>query len=83
MDASSHWRDSSRQARFFFVDAIAAVPLLFVLMHIRLWTFMIALSVMVFFAILEKFKFTVPVFFRFTRSYLAGPTKAARPWWRE
>lgn len=78
-----HWRDSIRQARFFFVDAIAALPLLFVFLHIRGWTIMLALSVMIFFAILEKFKFTVPVFTRFVRSTLAGPTKYARPWWRE
>ncbi|MBT4963099.1 MAG: phosphoesterase [Francisellaceae bacterium] len=80
---NSHWRDSSRQARFFIVDALAAVPLLFVFLHIRLWTVMIALSIMVFFSILEKFQFTVPVFFRFVRSFLAGPVKASRPWWRE
>ena len=79
---NAHWRDSSRNPRFFMVDAMAAIPLLFVLLHIRWWTFLLALGFMVFFGILEKFNFTVPVFFRWLRAFIAGPLKTAYPWWR-
>ena len=48
-DTSSHWRDAARNPRFFFVDAYAAFPLILMLLHIRLWTFLVALSAMGFF----------------------------------
>lgn len=82
-DVDPHWRDSARTPRFFFVDALAALPLILVLLHIRLWTFMLALAVMAFFMILEHFKFTVPVFFFWLKATLAGPLRIASPWWRE
>ncbi len=80
---AAFWRDSARPPRFFMVDALAAMPLLLFLLHIRLWTLYLALGTMVFFAILERFNFTVPVFLRWTRSTLAGPIRVARPIWRE
>lgn len=82
-ESDAHWRDSARQARFFFVDAYAAFPILLMLLHIRVWTFLLAIGFMIFFAILERFKFTVPVFFRWLRNFMAGPIKIAKPWWRE
>lgn len=82
VDANTHWRDSARAARFFFVDARAAFPLLLFLMHMRLWTFILAIVTMVFFAILEKYNFTVVVFGRWLRSFMAGPNKSAHPWWK-
>lgn len=77
------WRDSARDARFFFVDANAAFPLVLFLLHIRWWTFLLAIVSILFFAILERFKFTVPIFFRWARSTIAGPIRVARPSWRE
>lgn len=79
----AHWRDAARSARFFFVDAIAAIPLVVMLLHIRLWTFILAVSALVFFAILEKFKFTIPIFFRWLRAFIAGPYRSTNPWWRD
>jgi intracellular multiplication protein IcmT len=78
---SSHWRDSARSARFFMVDARAAFPLFLFLMHIRVWTGLLVLISAVFFAIIEHYGFTVPVFLRWLRSFLAGSVKSARPWW--
>ena len=83
LDDSTHWRDSARSARFFVVDARAAFPLLLFLLHIRWWTFAIAVISIVFFAILEHYGFTVPVFLRTVRTFLAGPRKIAIPWWRQ
>lgn len=80
---AAFWRDSARQPRFFMVDALAALPLVLFLLHIRLWTLYVAIATMIFFAILERFNFTVPVFMRWLRSTLAGPVRVAKPIWRE
>lgn len=77
---TAHWRDSARTPMFFFMDAYAAFPLLAFLLHIKLWTFILACCVCVFFMILNKFGFTVPVFFRWLRSFLAGNYRYTRFW---
>jgi intracellular multiplication protein IcmT len=79
----AHWRDSARPARFFLVDYRAAFPLLLFLLHIRLWTFSLALGTMFVFYLLERYGFSVPVFLRLVRSWLAGPRKHSKPWWRK
>lgn len=78
---SAHWRDSARSARFFIVDAQAAFPLLLFLMHIKLWTFIVAVVTMLFFTVLNRFGFSVIVFGRLVRSFMAGKRKSAYPWW--
>jgi len=81
--ANAHWRDSARAARFFFVDARAAFPLLLFLLHMRWWTFGLAIVTMIFFALLEKYGFTVVVFGRWLRNFMAGPAKSAHAWWKK
>lgn len=75
------WRDSARTARFFIVDAKAAFPIFFFLIHIKLWTFIIAVIAMFFFTVINRFGFSVEVFLRWFRSIIAGPRKMAIPWW--
>ena len=79
--ATAHWRDSARMPKLFFMDAYSAFPLLLLLLHIRWWTFFLCLATMAFFVVLEKFGFTVPVFKRWFRVFLAGNHRNARPWW--
>ncbi len=78
----AHWRDSARPVKLWFVDFRATFPLMIFLMHIRLWTFVLAVVTTLFFAMLERFGFTVSVFMRWIRSYVAGPRKIAQPWWK-
>lgn len=78
----AHWRDTARPVRFFFVDYRATFPILFFIVHIRIWTFLLAVAAMVFFAMVERYGFTVTVFMRWLRAYIAGPRKMAQPWWR-
>lgn len=78
---TAHWRDSSRGVQFFFVDSTAAFPFVLFLLHMRTWTFWTALAMMMFFGVLARFGFTVPVFRRWLRSFAAGPRRLARPWW--
>ena len=80
--STAHWRDSARNARFFIVDARAAFPIFIFLMHIRIWTGVLVIVSALFFGIIEHFGFTVPVFFRWFRSLLAGPIKTTQPWWQ-
>ena len=77
---NAHWRNSARQPRLFIMDAYAAFPFLLFLLHIRWWTFGLALLSALFFAILERVGFTIPVFRRWLRVFLAGSMRSARPW---
>ncbi len=79
---TAHWRDSARPTRFFLIDYRAAFPLLLFLLHIKVWTFLTAVAVMLFLTVLERYGFTVSVFFRWLRSTLAGPRKNSSPWWK-
>ena len=79
---AAHWRDSARSARFFLVDARAAFPVFLFLIHIRMWTAMVVIVSAIFFGIIEHFGFTVPVFFRWLRTCLAGDVKLSKPWWQ-
>jgi intracellular multiplication protein IcmT len=78
----AHWRDSARNVRFWFIDFRAAYPLFLFLIHIRLWTLALALTATIFFTLLERYGFTVAVFARWLRCFIAGPRKFAKPWWR-
>jgi len=80
--SQAHWRDSARPAKFFIVDYRAAFPLLLFMLHIRWWSFILAVLAIAFFTLLERYGFTVIVFLRWFRSLLAGKRKFARPWWK-
>lgn len=82
INGDAHWRDSAREAKFFFIDANAAFPFFFFLIHIKLWTFVLAVILMSFFTILRRFGYSVEVFLRIFRSFLAGSRKVAIPWWK-
>lgn len=79
----AHWRNSAKSPRFFIIDAKAAFPLLLFLLHITLWSFILAVSAMIFFGLLEHYGFSLNVFLRWLRGILAGPRKMAIPWWKE
>lgn len=77
---NAHWRNSARHPRLFMIDAYAAFPFLLFLLHIRWWTFGLALLTAIFFAVLERVGFTIPVFRRWLKVFLAGYRRPARPW---
>ena len=78
----AHWRDSARTVRLFFLDFRACFPLLLLIFHIRLWTFFLALFATLFFTALDRYGFSLSVFMRWIRAFLAGPRKMAQPWWK-
>ncbi len=77
---TAHWRDSARVPKFFMIDAYSAIPLFLTLLHIRLWTVALTISVCIFFMILNRFGFSLPVFLRWLRSFIAGNNRSARTW---
>ena len=77
-----HWRDSARTPRFYFIDGRAAFPMLIFLLHIRLWTFVLASIATMFFSLLERYGFSFMVFLRWLRGFLGGGRKMALPWWK-
>lgn len=81
VNAEAHWRDSARSVRFFLWDGNSAFPIVIFLVHMRIWTLVVALVTMMFFTILNRYGFSPIVFFRFLRSFIAGPRKIAIPWW--
>lgn len=78
----AHWRDSARSVRLFFLDFRACFPLLILLFHIRWWTFILAVVATVFFTAIERYGFTLMVFLRWLRAFIAGNRKIAQPWWK-
>lgn len=81
LNPNAHWRDSSRQTRFFFISADAAYPILLLLIHIRWWTLMIVVVTIIFFATLEYFGLTPIKFARVIRNFLVGTMKFRKGWW--
>lgn len=66
-----YWRDTARHPRFFLVDARVAYAFLLVLFHIRIWTILTALSVMIFLWVVEMFGLSPPVALRTFYIYIA------------
>lgn len=72
------WRDSGRPVRFFGVDGRAAAGLLLVLIHISLITLIVSFTVILCFALLERFDYTLPNAARKLRVMVSGRKKRAK-----
>lgn len=72
-----HWRNTQKPARFFFLDARSFVAVLLFLAHMRLWTFGLAVGVMLFFYILENRGLTFEASLRAMRVWLIGRNRPA------
>lgn len=79
--ADAAWRDSARFPKFFIFDSRAVFPLMVWLLHMKVWTFVLAIIATAFFSLLLRYGFTVSTFLRWLRATIAGKRKAAIPWW--
>jgi intracellular multiplication protein IcmT len=79
--STASWRDSARPIRFFMLDGKSVFPVVILLMHIRLWTFVLSLVTVVFFSVLIRFGITPRIFLRMVRNRMAGPRRYANPRW--
>lgn len=74
-DVFAHWRDSARQPRFYVVDARVVLFILLWLLHMRWWTFTLAVSAVTIFTIMEYFKYPLPVAIRAFKGIIIGKKK--------
>jgi intracellular multiplication protein IcmT len=79
--SNASWRDSARYPKFFFMDSRAVFPFFIFLLHIKMWTFIVAMFFTLFFSMLLKYGFTVAIFARWTRAVIAGPRKISKTFW--
>lgn len=79
--ANASWRDSARFPKFFILDSRAVFPFFLFLLHIKLWTFIVAALFAIFFSTLLRYGFTLAIFGRWVRALAAGPRKIAKPSW--
>ena len=75
---STHWRDSARQPKFFFIEAQIFLPILLCLFHFREWTLMLCVFVAILLLILNYFKITMATFCVLVREWLVGREKVVR-----
>jgi len=72
-----HWRNTQRPARFFALDARAAATILLFLVHARVWTFVLAILVMIIFWFSERMGLTFESALRALRCYILGQNRPA------
>ena len=77
-----HWRNSMKTVRFFIFDARAGFFVVLVLVHARLWTLVLALSVMTVFWLFERKSLTFPAALRSIRVWLIGTHRPGWIWTR-
>lgn len=75
--AQWHWRDTMRPARFFKWDARLSFFIILLLVHARLWTFLLFLAVLGVFGLLERKGLTFPAAMRAIRVWLIGENRPA------
>ena len=72
-----HWRNTMRPVRFFAFDSRAVIGILMVIMHVRTWTFMLALIGISCFFVAERAGYDFDSSLRRIRSYIVGPKRPA------
>ena len=72
-----HWRNSMRPTRFFAFDSKAVLGILLVIIHIRMWTFVLALVVIGVFWLAERAGYSFEAAFRRLRVLILGPKRPA------
>lgn len=78
-----HWRNTMKPVRFFGFDARAGFFVILVLIHARMWTFGLMLSVLVIFWILERKGLSFASAIRALRRWLTGAHRPAWIWTRK
>ncbi|KAF1702970.1 IcmT/TraK family protein [Pseudoxanthomonas kaohsiungensis] len=75
------WRDSAETTRLWVFDALAGFPLILMLLHLRWWTFGVAVTCFVVFGVLERMGYSVRFALRRLRAIAGGSVKLGQPWW--
>jgi intracellular multiplication protein IcmT len=76
-NSQNHWRNTARPVKFFNVDYRAGIFLFIFMMHIRLWTFIIFILMMIIFWLLERRGLSIPIAASRIRCWFLGPFRPA------
>ncbi|WP_220460797.1 IcmT/TraK family protein [Pseudomonas monteilii] len=79
--SASIWQHASRSPKIFGIPCMAFSPIFIFLFHCRMWTFTLAVTVIVFFAVLAHFGLSFKVLWGKVLHLMRGSTIYARPWW--
>lgn len=77
-----HWRNTMKPVRFFIFDARAGFFVILLLVHARLWTLSLLITVLSVFYILERKGLSFAAALRAMRVWILGPTRPAWIWTR-
>ena len=80
-----HWRNSMKPARFFALDARAAIPIFLLILptgSARLFIFMFSILAMGAFWWLERLGLTFPAAMRAIRAWILGKKRPAIMWFK-
>ena len=72
-----HWRNTQKPVRFFMLDARASVAVLLFLVHMRLWTLVLAIVIMLVFWFFERRGLTFAASLRALRCWMVGTRRPA------
>ena len=76
MSFDTHWRNTMKPTRFLFgTDARAALLLLLLMVHLRLWTFLLVTAIMILFYVLEQRGLSFEAAIRAFRVWITGPRR--------
>ncbi len=82
MRGSFYWRKTAARPTFLWMfDYTSVVFFLILVVHMRTWTFFLAISFMFFLTVLSKFGFTLGLLIRRLIYLFGGRTRPARGWW--
>lgn len=77
-----HWRNTMKPVRFFQFDARAGFFVILLLVHFRLWTFFLLVSILLLFWMLERKGLSFASALRAFRFWLVGAYRPAWIWTR-
>jgi intracellular multiplication protein IcmT len=77
----NHGRGAAQWPHILTIDIRAFVPLLATLLIHAMWMVYLSVASVLFFLVLQRFGFTLPVFFRWIRHRMSGSVRRARSLW--
>jgi intracellular multiplication protein IcmT len=79
---SWHWRNTMKTVRFFTFDARAGLFVALLLVHFRIWTLCLLVSMLLIFYVLERKGLSFPAALRSLRVWLIGTKRPGWIWTR-
>lgn len=76
------WRDTGNQIKFWIFDWRLSITLLILIFNLsELWAYMLVLTLLVFFQLLNRQGYTLINFIRFIHSKMIGRRAHGKPYW--